>query len=96
MKKIVLLGMFLAVSSLIAKDGASLYKACASCHGAKGEKKALGKSAVIKGWSASKVEKSLKGYKAGKGGPMKGVMKGQVTRLSGADIKAVSKYISSL
>ena len=37
----------------------------------------------------------MKGYKDGSyGGPMKGVMKGQVTKLSDADIQALAEQIS--
>ena len=53
MKKItkITLGLIvLASTTLAATDGATLYKKCAGCHGANGEKKALGKSLVIKGW----------------------------------------------
>jgi cytochrome c553 len=70
---------------------------CVSCHGAKAEKKALGKSQVIAGWDAAKTEKALKGYKDGSyGGAMKGVMKGQVATLSDEDIKALAEYIATL
>lgn len=87
----------IAGTSLFASDGAKIYNSCAGCHGANAEKAALGKSAVIKGWDVEKTVAALKGYKDGSyGGPMKGVMKGQVTRLSDADIKAVSEHISSL
>ena len=96
MKKIVSTIIFLSVSSLMAANGAALYKACASCHGEKAEKKALNKSKIIRGWSASKIEKSLNDYKAGKGGPMKAVMKGQVSRLNANDVKTIAKYISKL
>jgi len=78
-------------------DGAKLFKACSSCHGANAEKKALGKSKVIQGWSEDKTVAALKGYKDGSyGGAMKGVMKGQVSKLSDADIDALAKYIASL
>ncbi|MFA6191104.1 MAG: c-type cytochrome [Sulfurimonas sp.] len=78
-------------------SGESIFKVCASCHGLSGEKAALGKSQIIKGWSASKVADALKGYKADSyGGAMKGVMKGQVSKLSNDEIKAVSEYISKL
>ncbi|RXJ98729.1 cytochrome C [Arcobacter sp. CECT 8986] len=91
MKKIVL-GTLIAAASLMAANFAQ----CASCHGAKAEKKALGKSHVIAGWPADKIEKALHGYKDGSyGGAMKGVMKGQVARLSDADIKELAKTISS-
>lgn len=78
-------------------SGESIFKVCASCHGTNGEKAALGKSQIIKGWSASKVSDALKGYKAdGYGASMKAIMKGQVSKLSNDDIKAVSEYISKL
>ncbi len=97
MKKILLGMAVLATTSLMAADGAALFKKCAGCHGAKGEKKALNKSHVIQGWAVDKTEKALKGYKDGSyGGPMKGVMKGQVASLSDADIKTLAEYISKL
>ena len=90
MKKIIL-GTLIAAASMMAAN----YAACAGCHGQKGEKKALGKSAVITGWSVEKTVAAMKGYKDGSyGGPMKGVMKGQVTRLSDADIQALAEKIS--
>ncbi|WP_320034213.1 c-type cytochrome [Halarcobacter sp.] len=87
----------LGVTSLFAADGATLFKACATCHGANAEKSALNKSQIIKGWDAAKIEAALHGYKDGSyGGAMKGVMKGQVARLSDADIKALAGYISAM
>ncbi|MBN2782904.1 MAG: c-type cytochrome [Campylobacterales bacterium] len=78
-------------------NGAVLFKVCSSCHGQNGEKAALGKSQIIKGWDASKVETALKGYKDGTyGGVMKGLMKSQVNNLSDADIKALGEHISKL
>nr|WP_245534132.1 c-type cytochrome [Sulfurimonas autotrophica] len=78
-------------------DGAKLFTVCSSCHGAHAEKKALGKSQIIKGWDEAKIIMALKGYKDGTyGGAMKAVMKGQVTKLSEDDIKALAKYISNL
>jgi len=80
------------------KDGSALFAKCVSCHGAKGDQKALGKSDLIGGWEAAKVEEALKGYKAGSRNVhgMGGVMKGQVATYSDADIKAVAEYISKL
>jgi cytochrome c553 len=76
---------------------AANFAPCAGCHGAKAEKKALGKSAVIAGWDAAKTEAALKGYKDGSyGGAMKGVMKGQVARLSDADIADLAKQIAAM
>lgn len=77
--------------------GKGLYLKCAGCHGQNGEKAALGKSQVIKGWDASKVVKALKGYKDGSyGGVMKGVMTGQVNNLSDEEVNALGAYVSSL
>ncbi|MCD6433517.1 MAG: c-type cytochrome [Sulfurimonas sp.] len=93
MKKIALT-LLVASVGLMAADGAALYKKCQSCHGAKAEKKALNKSQVIAGWDAAKTEASLKGYKDGTyGGPMKGLMKGQVASLSDADMQAIADKI---
>ena len=98
MKKIVLSIVALGAMTFLAADGAALYKKCAGCHGAKGEKKALGKSAVIAGLDAAKIEEDLKGYKAGTLNQhgMGGLMKGQVASYSDADIKAVAEYIHGL
>lgn len=97
MKKIAL-ALIVAGSTLMAADGAALYKKCVACHGANGEKKALNKSEVITGWDSAKSVEALNGYKAGtrniKG--MGGLMKGQVASYSDADIKAVSDYIAGL
>jgi len=68
--------------------------ACKGCHGANFEKHALGKSKIVKDMSKAEVEKALLGYKhGGYGGPMKGVMKGQVARYSDADLKAAAQQI---
>ena len=97
MKKIALT-LLVASVSLMAADGAALYKKCAACHGANAEKKALGKSEIINTWDAAKIEESLKGYKAGTLNVhgMGALMKGQVASYSDEDIKAVSAYIAGL
>jgi len=78
-------------------DAKALYSACAGCHGLNGEKIALGKSQVIKGWSVEKITTALNGYKDGTyGGAMKGLMKGQVSKLSSDETKAIAEYISKL
>ncbi len=83
--------------SLASADGADTFKRCTACHGIKAEKKALGKSAIIQGWEAKKIITALHGYKDGTyGGAMKGVMKGQVSHLSDAEIEAVATYIETL
>ena len=92
---IALLGL---TALLSAADGGALYQKCAACHGAKGEKAALGKSEVIAGWKSDKVLDALKGYKAGtrntKG--MGALMKGQTAALSDADMKALADHIAGL
>ena len=95
MKKIVL-STIIAAASAASLSAASL-AACAGCHGADFSKPALGKSQVVKGWDAAKIEASLKGYKDGTyGGPMKGVMTGQVKNLSEADIKDMAAQIAAI
>ena len=70
-------------------------KTCAGCHGTNFEKAALGKSKIVKDLSQADIEKALKGYKDGSyGGAMKGVMKGQVAKLSNDDITAIAKSIA--
>ncbi len=97
MKKVALTLLAVGAMSFLVADGAALFKKCAGCHGAKGEKKALGKSKVIGGLAAADIEKALNGYKDGSyGGAMKGLMKGQVTALSGDDIKTLGAYIEGL
>jgi len=94
-KGLVLVGALLATSSAMAN--ADLFKKCAGCHGVHAEKKALGKSKVIASLGEDGVKKALHGYKDGTyGGSMKGIMKGQVARLSDADIDSLAKYIATL
>ena len=91
MKKAIVLVALLGLSSVAMADA---FQKCAGCHGANGEKKALGKSKVISEMSKSDIVAALKGYKDGTyGGPMKGLMKGQVAGLSDADITAISEKI---
>jgi len=81
----------LAATSTFAANTA----ACAGCHGANFEKAALGKSKIVKDMAKADIVTALKGYKDGSyGGPMKGVMKGQVAKLSDADIEAIATQIA--
>jgi cytochrome c553 len=98
MRKLLITAIVLAFGfTTLSADGKALYGKCIGCHGMKAEKKALGKSKIIKGWKASKIEKALKGYKKGTyGGAMKGLMKGQVASYNDKQIKEVSKYIAGL
>ncbi len=86
----------IALASLLAPTlyGAST-AGCKGCHGATFEKKAMGKSKVVKDLSKADIVKALKGYKDGSyGGAMKGMMKGQVAALSDADIEAIAGEIT--
>lgn len=95
MKKIVLSAIIVAATA--ASLSAASIAACAGCHGAGFEKAALGKSQIVKGWDEAKIVAALAGYKAGTyGGPMKGVMLGQVKNLSDADMADIAKQISAM
>ncbi len=95
MKKIVISVLaLLALSSSVMADGATTFKKCAGCHGAAGEKSALGKSKIINTMTKKEIATALKGYQDGTyGGASKGLMKGQVAKLSETDIKEVSDLI---
>lgn len=96
-QKVLLVVGVLASSLAFASEGEILYKACAGCHGINGEKKALGKSEIIKAWDSEKTIKALSGYKDGSyGKAMKGVMKGQAVRLDESKIKKLADYISKM
>ena len=89
----ILLVSLVASSSLVAEAN---FKSCAGCHGQSGEKKALGKSKIISNMSKEDIVIALNGYKDGSyGGTMKGLMKGQVIRLSKEDINSLSETIST-
>ena len=63
----------------------------------KGEKAALGKSAIIADFSEQQVKEALKGYQAGTyGKEMKALMQGQAKGLNDAQIDALAKHISTL
>lgn len=86
-----------ASTMMMASNGADLYTKCASCHGSMGEKKALGKSKVINEMSEEEIVIALKGYKDGSyGGAMKGLMKGQVSKLTDDDISTLAAHIASV
>ena len=96
MKKIVLSAIFAAATA--ASLSAASTAACAGCHGANFEKVAMGKSAIVKGWDEAKTVAALNGYKAGTLNTygMGGVMKGQVAKLSDADIADIAKQIAAM
>lgn len=97
MKKLFYILVVALSTSIFAADGASLFKTCATCHGAKAEKPALNKSQVIAGWSSDNTIAALNGYKNGTyGGTMKSTMNAQVKNLDDASIAALAKYIETL
>jgi len=86
----VVVGTLLVTASSYAVSTA----ACAGCHGKSFEKKALGKSKIVKEMSKEDIVKALKGYKDGSyGGAMKGMMKSQVASLSDTDMEAIAEAI---
>ncbi len=96
MKKILVSTLIIgSFSTMLFADAAALYKRCGTCHGANGEKAALGgKSKIIKDMTKADFLASLKGYKNGTyGGAMKGMMVGQVRNLSDADMEAIANLI---
>lgn len=89
MKKILLFTSIVACAAF-----ANPYAKCVACHGANGEKVALGKSKIIKDMTKAEIVSALNGYKDGSyGGAMKTLMKGQVVSLSDADIQAIAEEI---
>jgi len=85
MKKIVLGTLACSIAAFAAVN----LGACKGCHGANWEKPALGKSKIVANMTKQEVSDSLVGYKNGTyGGPMKGVMVGQVARYSEADLRS--------
>ena len=93
MKKIVIASiasLAVATASMAAVNAG----ACQGCHGAHFEKHALGKSKIVKDLTHAEIATALKGYKTGSyGGPMKGLMKGQVAKYSDADLDAFAQTI---
>lgn len=92
-----------AASFALAADGATLFKPCAACHGAKAEKPYLGgKVPVLTTVDPAERLELMKQYKAGTVGEGKGkvgqgaVMKMQMAKLSDEDMAAVNDYITSL
>ncbi len=85
-------------SNKSAIDASSLFKSkCSSCHGAKAQNHALGKSNIIAGWDSKKIQNALNGYRSGTyGGGMKAIMKGQAVQLNDEQISALANFISKL
>ena len=90
MKKIVIAASLLVASVAFANP----YAKCATCHGAAGEKAALGKSKIIKDMPKAEFVAALKGYQDGTyGGAQKGLMTGQVKGMDEATMNAIADVI---
>jgi cytochrome c553 len=96
MKKLVIAtALIVGTLSLMGADGKALTQKCVGCHGVDFSKKALGRSDVVKGWSAAKIESALKAYKTTTESDEL-IMKAQIGNYTEAQIKAVAKYIAGL
>ncbi|MDQ7068103.1 MAG: cytochrome C [Sulfurimonas sp.] len=93
MKKIIIASV--AVAALVSTLTAGVVAGkCVGCHGKNFEKKAMGKSKVVAEMTHADIAAALKGYKHGTyGGPMKGLMKGQVAKYSDADLDAFAQTV---
>jgi len=79
-------------------EAPAAFAKCTGCHGAMGQTKALGKSAVIAGQDKEALIESLKAYQAGTKNVagMGSLMKSQVEKLSDEDIEAIAEYLSGI
>ncbi|MCK9454892.1 c-type cytochrome [Sulfurimonas sp.] len=75
-----------------------IFQKCAICHGDKGQKRSLGVSKPIAGLSVEEIVKDLKEYKAGTRDTygQGAMMKGQATKLTEEQMKAVAILIEAL
>jgi len=87
MKKILVLLSFIGIGAMATDINLA---ACKGCHGLNWERSALMKSKIVKDLTKEEIQESLTGYKNGTyGGPMKGVMIGQLAKYSEEDIKLI-------
>lgn len=94
MKKIIKLVAIGIIVGAVSAQATPLYTKCVACHGAEGEKAALGKSMIIKDMSKADFVSAMKGYKDGSyGKDQKALMKAQVTALSDAQIEEIASFI---
>jgi cytochrome c553 len=90
MKKIIIATTLLTACVAFANP----YAKCATCHGANGEKAALGKSKVIKDMTKADFVAALKGYQDGTyGGAQKALMVGQVKDMTEATMNEIADLI---
>ncbi|MBD3830831.1 MAG: cytochrome C [Arcobacter sp.] len=90
MKKIIIAASLLTASVAFANP----YAKCVACHGANGEKVALGKSKIIKDMTKADFVAALKGYQDGTyGGAQKALMTGQVKDMTEATMNEIADLI---
>ena len=84
--------------SLLAADGAVIYKKCSACHGEKADVKYANKVPALTSISKEDRIKALQSYKDGSNNNfgMGKVMQLHAKNLSDEDMAAVSEYIDSL
>ncbi len=90
MKKIVIAVSLLTASFALAGS----YDKCVTCHGANGEKAAMGKSKVLKDMTKADFVAALKGYQAGTyGGAQKALMVPQVKDMTEATMNEIADLL---
>ncbi len=90
MKKLIIVTSILTATFAFAGS----YDKCVTCHGANGEKAAMGKSKIIKDMTKADFVAALKGYQAGTyGGAQKALMVPQVKDLTEANINEIADLI---
>jgi len=93
MKKI-LTAITIVAATVSISSATELFTKCVACHGANGEKVALGKSKIIKDMSKADFIAAMKGYQDGTyGGAMKAIMKPQAAGLSEANLQEIADFI---
>jgi len=92
MNKIALIAFIATVSILPTVLMADMDR-CVSCHGVDFEKKALGKSKIVKDMSEKEIKAVLDGYKRGEGGLLKEIMIKEVNL--GVDTNAMAADVYS-
>jgi len=89
-----ILAIGLTVGSTLASAEVNL-AVCKGCHGQHFEKRAFGKSDIVKNMSSSSIYSALVSYKSTTESDEM-IMKSQVSRYSDADLKKASKAIKKL
>jgi cytochrome c553 len=85
------------VAESTSPTGEELYSKCVSCHGVRGEKKAMGKSAVIAEEPIDDLVAKMKAYKEGKRNitGLGAFMQEAMEKMSESEILALAAYIDT-